>query len=107
MENPGYLGIILPTLSNMSPYDAAGRVAPSADHRINAHAVSKQELQTAGIERSFEWTRKFVGTPKIPILIPSHRRPDVTCILVEDFSPNHVSLAWDATRRRQTLLRVR
>jgi DNA-binding transcriptional LysR family regulator len=32
-----------------------------------------------------------------------YRRPDVTCIPVEDISPNQVSLAWDATRRSRLI----
>ena len=32
-----------------------------------------------------------------------YRRPDVTCVPIEDISPNHVSLAWDAAQRNRLI----
>ena len=32
-----------------------------------------------------------------------YRRPDVTCILVDDIDPNHVALAWEAARRSRLI----
>jgi DNA-binding transcriptional LysR family regulator len=54
--------------------------------------------------RTVEEKLEHVATGHGIVILPRstaifYRRPDVTCIPVEDISPNQVSLAWDASRR--------
>jgi DNA-binding transcriptional LysR family regulator len=58
--------------------------------------------------RTVEEKLEHVATGHGIVILPRstatfYRRPDVTCIPVEDISPNQVSLAWDASRRNRLI----
>jgi DNA-binding transcriptional LysR family regulator len=58
--------------------------------------------------RTVEEKLEHVATGHGIVILPRstatfYRRPDVTCIRVEDIGPNRVSLAWDATRRSKLI----
>ncbi len=60
------------------------------------------------VVRTVEEKLEHVATGHGIVILPRstaifYRRPDVTCILIEDISPNRVSLAWDATRRSKLI----
>ena len=58
--------------------------------------------------RTVEEKLEHVATGHGIVILPRstaifYRRPDVTCILIEDIGPNRVSLAWEATRRSKLI----
>jgi DNA-binding transcriptional LysR family regulator len=71
-------------------------IAPETRNRNNRRPIPPM--------RTVEEKLEHVATGHGIVILPRsttnfYRRPDVTCIPVEDISPNQVSLAWDASRR--------
>jgi DNA-binding transcriptional LysR family regulator len=69
---------------------------------------NRDSRQPVPVIRTVEEKLEHVATGRGIVILPRstatfYRRPDVTCIRVEDISPNQVSLAWDAMRRSRLI----
>jgi DNA-binding transcriptional LysR family regulator len=75
---------------------------------IAAEMRSRNNRRPVPPIRTVEEKLEHVATGHGIVILPRstatfYRRPDVTCIPVEDISPNQVSLAWDAGRRSRLI----
>ncbi len=69
---------------------------------------SRDNRRPVPVMRTVEEKLEHVATGHGIVILPRstatfYRRPDVTCIPVEDIGPNQVSLAWDASRRSRLI----
>jgi DNA-binding transcriptional LysR family regulator len=75
---------------------------------IASEMHSRNHRRPVPVIRTVEEKLEHVATGHGIVILPRstatfYRRPDVTCIPVEDISPNRVSLAWDAARRSKLI----
>jgi DNA-binding transcriptional LysR family regulator len=75
---------------------------------IASEMRSRNDRRPIPLIRTVEEKLEHVATGHGIVILPRstatfYRRPDVTCIPVEDISPNYVSLAWDAARRSRLI----
>jgi DNA-binding transcriptional LysR family regulator len=73
-----------------------------------APEMRSQNRQPVPAIRTVEEKLEYVAAGHGIVILPQstasfYRRPDITCIPVEDISPNQVSLAWDASRRSRLI----
>ena len=69
---------------------------------------SRNNRRPVPVMRTVEEKLEHVAAGHGIVILPRstatfYRRPDVTCIPVEDIGPNQVSLAWDASRRSRLI----
>jgi DNA-binding transcriptional LysR family regulator len=108
--------VALPTAHHLAGKETVSITDLAEEHLIqNPDAVpewreiatemqSRNNRQPIPAIRTVEEKLEHVATGHGIVILPRstatfYRRPDVTCVPVEDIRPNQVSLAWDASRR--------